>query len=115
MRVILIVLLILLFSSCTLQYFDLTTTGYYPGPECCAPWADGFTYTGAKASKGCIAIDPHNGPFKLGQRVYVVGYGFGTCNDIGGAIKGWKADLCFDTLEEAQKWEKRLTRIYILK
>ena len=94
--------------------FILEASAYYPGPECCYPDDDGLTATGAKAGKGCIAIDPKNGPLKLGQKVFVEGYGYGICNDVGGAIKGWKIDLCFDTLEEAKKWGRKLVKVFIV-
>jgi len=98
-----------------LQYFDLTATGYYPGPKSCAPFDDGFTATGDVAGRGCIAIDPDNGPLKLGQQVYIEGYGYGTCNDVGSLIKGWKIDLCFDAYEEAIEWGRKLVRVYVIK
>ena len=96
------------------KFYYLTATAYYPGPECTYPYDDGFTATGAKAGKGCIAVDPKNGPLKLGQRVYVVGYGEGVCNDVGSAIKGWKIDLCFDTYKEAIEWGVKLVKVYVL-
>jgi 3D (Asp-Asp-Asp) domain-containing protein len=96
------------------KYFLMTATGYYPGPECCHPYNDGFTATGDMAGRGCIAIDPKNGPLRFGQKVYIEGYGHGICNDVGSAIKKWKIDLCFDTLEEAQEWGVRLVKVYIV-
>jgi len=99
---------------CTPKYFKLTATAYYPGPECTHPYTDGLTATGAIAGKGCIAIDP-KGPLKMGQKVYVEGYGYGVCNDVGSAIKGWKIDLCFDTLQEAKEWGVKLVKVYVIK
>ncbi len=96
------------------KFYYLTATAYYPGPECTYPFDDGFTATGDIAGKGSIAIDPVNGPLKLGQRVYVVGYGEGVANDVGSAIKGWKIDLCFDTYEEAIEWGVQLVKVYII-
>ena len=118
--VVLIVMLLLITYAVTFcnpeyKYYLLTSTAYYPGPECTYPFDDGLTATGAIAGKGCIAIDPKKGPLKLGQRVYVVGYGEGMCNDVGGAIKGWKIDLCFDTYEEAIEWGVKLVKVYLIK
>ena len=96
------------------KYFLLTATAYYPGPECTHPFDDGYTATGAIAGYGCIAIDS-KGPLKMGQRVYVEGYGYGICNDVGSAIKGWKIDVCFDTYEEAVEWGVRLVKVYVIK
>ena len=96
------------------KYFILETTGYYPGPECCWPDDDGFTAIGDVAGRGSIAIDDKNGPLRMGQRIWVEGYGPGKCNDRGSAIKGWKIDLCFETLQEAKEWGRKLTKVYIL-
>jgi len=96
------------------KYYVLKTTGYCPCEICCKPWADGVTYTGDKAGRGSIAIDHKGGPLKLGQNVYVEDYGFGICNDIGGSIKGWEADLCFNSHERALEWGVRLKKVYII-
>ncbi len=96
------------------KYFILETTGYYPGPECCYPFDDGFTAIGDVAGRGSIAIDDKNGPLHMGQRVWIEGYGPGKCNDRGSAIKGWKIDLCFETLEEAREWGRKLVKVHIL-
>ena len=96
------------------KYYLMTATGYYPGPESCAPFDDGFTAIGDIAGRGSIAIDDKNGPLKMGQMVYIEGYGIGKCNDRGGAIKNWKIDLCFDTLEEAQEWGIKLVKVYLI-
>ena len=91
------------------------TTAYCPCELCCGIWADGFTFTGDKAGKGCIAIDPKNGILKMGQKVYIKGYGYGICNDIGGAIKGERRlDLCFDTHKEALEWGRKFIKVCII-
>ena len=97
------------------KYYLMTSTAYTPGPESCAPFDDGFTAIGDIAGRGSIAIDDKNGPLKMGQRVYVEGYGIGKCNDRGSAIKNWKIDLCFETIEEAREWGKKLVKVYLIK
>ena len=96
------------------KFFLMTATGYYPGLECTYPFDDGFTATGDVAGRGSVAIDDKNGPLHMGQRVGIEGYGLGKCNDRGSAIKGWKIDLCFDTLQEAKEWGRKLIKVYIL-
>ena len=96
------------------KYYLMTATAYYPGPESCAPFDDGFTAIGDIAGKGCIAIDDKNGPLKMGQVVWIEGYGIGKCNDRGSAIKNWKIDLCFDTIEEAREWGRKLVKVYLI-
>jgi len=96
------------------KYFILEATGYYPGPECCWPDDDGFTAIGDVAGRGSVAIDDKNGPLRMGQRIWVEGYGPGKCNDRGSAIKGWEIDLCFSTYEEALEWGRKLVKVYVL-
>ena len=97
-----------------IKCFILEATGYYPGPECTYPFDDGFTATGDVAGRESVAIDDKNGPLRMGQRIWVEGYGPGKCNDRGSAIKGWKIDLCFETYEEAKEWGRKLVKVYIL-
>ena len=116
-----IILVLILYAIYTLpvpakesKYYLMTSTGYYPGPECCYPFDDGFTATGDVAGRGSVAIDDKNGPLRMGQRIWIEGYGLGKCNDRGSAIKEWKIDLCFDTLKEAKEWEVRLVKVYVI-
>jgi len=44
----------------------------------------------------------------------VEGYGKALAADTGGAIKGKKIDLCFDTYEEAIRFGRRQVKVYIL-
>ena len=116
---VLIVMLLLITYAVTFckpegKYFILKVTGYCPCEICCGKWANGLTYTGDKAGRGCVAIDPNAGILRMGQRVYIEGYGYGVCNDIGGAIKGWEADVCFDTHQEALDWGVKLVKVYVM-
>lgn len=96
------------------KYFLMVATGYCPCKLCCGEWANGLTYTGDKAGRGSVAIDPEARILKLGQKLYIEGYGYGVANDIGGAIKGWEIDLCFDTHQEALEWGRKLVKVYVL-
>lgn len=116
---VLIVMLLLItyavvFCTSESKFYYLTATAYYPGAECTYPYDDGYTAIGHVAGRGSIAIDPTNGPLKFEQHVYVEGYGEGVCNDVGGAIKGWRIDVCFDTYEEAKEWGVKLVKVYVL-
>lgn len=90
---------------------EMSATGYTAGPES-NPNGTGLTYTGIRAVRGVVAVDPNVIP--LGTRVYVEGYGQALAADIGGAIKGYKIDLCFDTVAEALEWGRRPVKVYIL-
>lgn len=89
----------------------LSATGYTAGKES-NPDGNGYTYTGMKAVRGVVAVDPNVIP--LYTRLYIEGYGEAVAADIGGAIKGNKIDLCFDTLAEALEWGRRPVTVYVI-
>lgn len=102
-------------SRGTISYnkvMEMTATAYYPGPESTGEWADGFTATGVRAGFGIAAVDPKVIP--LGTRLYVPGYGHALAADVGGAIKGKRIDLCFETYKEAIQYGRRTVKVYIL-
>lgn len=72
----------------------------------------GFTATGAPAGYGDIAVDPSIIP--LGTKLYIPGYGYGIANDTGGAIQGYRIDLCFDSVGQAIDWGRKDVTVYIL-
>ena len=113
--ILLISIRVILVGSAEQGYFIMVSTGYCPCEVCCDEWADGLTYTGDIAGHGCVAIDPGARILKMGQRVYIEGYGEGVCNDIGGAIKGWEIDLCFTTHQEALNWGRKKVKVNIIK
>ncbi len=98
------------------RYVEVKTmkaTAYYPGPESCGKYAVyGETYTGKKAGFGLVAVDPR--VIKLGTKLYIEGYGYAEAADIGGAIKGNKIDLCFETYREAAMYGVKKIKVYIL-
>ncbi len=90
----------------------MEATAYDPGPESCGIYADGYTYTGKKATYGVVAVDPKVIP--LGTKLYIEGYGFASAEDIGSAIKKNRIDLCFDTQREAILFGRKKVKVYIL-
>lgn len=90
---------------------DVVSTGYTPGRES-NPHGIGVTYTGMKAQRGVVAVDPNVIP--LYSRIYIDGYGPAIAGDTGGDIVGNRIDLCFDTVEEALQWGVRPVTVYIL-
>lgn len=90
-------------------------TSYYPST--CDKSPDdptyGITYTGKRATRGIVAVDPRVIPFHT--RMYIPGYGFGAAEDIGGAIKGRHIDLCFDDADRGKGlWDTHYVDIYLL-
>lgn len=73
---------------------------------------DGVTATGLPARRGVVAVDPRVIP--LGSVLYVEGYGVALAADTGGAIRGRRIDVCFDTPREAYRWGRRVVRVYVL-
>lgn len=73
----------------------------------------GRTSTGVKAGHGIVAVDPR--VISLGTRVYVDGYGYAVAADTGGAIKGNRIDLCFNTVAEARRFGRRKVAVKIIR
>lgn len=86
----------------------VTSTAYAPG----VGGVGTRTATGARAGFGIIAVDPRVIP--LGTRVYVPGYGYAVAADTGGAIRGNRIDVCFDTAAQCRAWGRRTVTITIL-
>jgi len=80
--------------------------------------ATAYTYTGRNTASGippyygAVAVDPQVIP--LGSRLYVEGYGFARALDTGGAIKGNRIDVFFETKEQTRRWGIRRVRVYVL-
>jgi 3D (Asp-Asp-Asp) domain-containing protein len=70
------------------------------------------TAIGLRTGQGAVAVDPNVIP--LGSRLYIEGYGFAIAGDTGGAIRGRRIDLGFDTLREARKFGRRKVTVHIL-
>jgi len=78
----------------------------------------GITATGIKAKKGVIAVDPKVIPLYTKVYVEIIGstpdYGYAIAADVGGAIKGNKIDLYYDSQEYVDKFGVKKVRVYIL-
>lgn len=72
----------------------------------------GYTATGAPAEYGDVAVDPSVIP--LGTKLYIPGYGYGIADDTGGAIVGYRIDLCFNSVQQAIDWGRQTVKVYIL-
>lgn len=84
------------------QEQTFTVTAYCPCEKCCGAYANGYTATGAKATQGVtVAADPAVLP--MGTEIQIDGHTY-TVQDTGGAIKGNRLDLYFDSHEDALQW-----------
>ena len=86
-------------------------TAYCHCVNCCGK-SDGITASGTKVKEGrTIAVDPDVIP--LGSKVELDGHTY-IAEDVGGAIKGNKIDLYFNTHDEALKWGVQYKNIKLL-
>ena len=75
--------------------------------------AEGITAMGIPATYGIVAVDPDIIP--LGSRVYIPGYGEALAADTGGAIYGYRIDLCMENYYEAMDFGRRTVTVFVLK
>ena len=87
---------------------SMEATAYLPTDGSSA----GITATGIKATYGVVAVDPRVIP--LGTKVYIPGYGVALAADTGGAIKGYKIDLCMESYAECMQFGRRNVTVYVL-
>jgi 3D (Asp-Asp-Asp) domain-containing protein len=90
------------------KVLDMVATGY-PAMVC----GTGRTCTGRRAAYGVVAVDPRL--IKLGSIVYVEGYGLALACDTGGAIKGHRIDLCYESTSAADAYGTHHVKVHILR
>lgn len=89
-------------------------TAYHNSDPGCTIW----TATGTLCRVGAIAVDPKVIPY--GTRMYIVSndgryiYGIAVAEDCGGAIKGKRIDLYFDSVAECNTFGRRDCTVYFL-
>ena len=88
-------------------------TAYCPCSKCCGKWSDGITASGhiIKTGDKFVAAPPG---YSFGTMVEIPGYGKVPVLDRGGAIKGNKLDVYFDTHQEALVWGIKNLKVKIL-
>lgn len=73
----------------------------------------GITASGRRAGHGIVAVDPRY--ISLGTRLYIPGYGYAIAGDTGGAIRGNRIDLGFNSRSDALQFGRRTVTVYQLK
>ena len=86
-------------------------TAYCPCQKCCGK-TDGITASGEKAVQGVTIATDKSMPF--GTKVYIDGVGERIVQDRGGAIKGNRIDLYFDSHNEALNFGRQTKYVTIL-
>jgi Uncharacterized protein conserved in bacteria len=94
------------------KVITMVATGYDNSWESNYPYYGQPSYTGLPLQRGVVATDPNVIP--MGTRLYVEGYGEAIAADQGGAIKGNRIDLYFDSHQEAMNWGIRTIKVTIL-
>lgn len=90
---------------------EMVLTAYCSCAKCCGK-SDGITATGTLAKQGrTIAVDPRYIPY--GTEVIIDGVTY-IAEDCGGAIKGNRIDLFFDSHSEALKFGKQTKKVRIM-
>jgi 3D (Asp-Asp-Asp) domain-containing protein len=72
----------------------------------------GTTASGQHAGHGIVAVDPRVIP--LGSHLYIPGYGHAVAGDTGGAIRGNRVDLGFNSDSDAMQFGRRSVTVYVL-
>lgn len=88
----------------------LIATGYSPDPRENGGYST--TATGLPIGYGAAAVDPRVVP--LGTKMYVEGYGYAFACDTGGAIKGHRIDLAYDSYRVANSKGRKKVKVWIL-
>jgi 3D (Asp-Asp-Asp) domain-containing protein len=92
------------------RVLTMNSTGYY-GPNCGGD-GRGLTRLGWRARYGIVAVDPRVIPLRT--RLFIEGYGYAVAGDTGGAIKGKRIDLGFNSMGEAIRHGRKRIRVYVL-
>lgn len=101
-------------------WVTVTATAYCPCEKCCGVWAEnrpnGIVYTasGAIAQEG-VTIAADWDVYPPGTVLYIEGLGEYTVQDRGGAIKGQKIDVYFESHEDALQFGRQELRIQVVK
>lgn len=98
----------------------VVATGYTAGVESTGKNPDhpsyGITYSGVKVKRdlfSTIAADLR--VFPIGTVLWIPGYGYGVVADKGGAIKGKRLDLYYETVKDVySEWGKKKIEVYVI-
>jgi len=89
-----------------------TLTAYCSCPTCCGEWADGYTFTGEKATEG-ITIATYPEQIPMGTEVEIDGIGTRIAQDIGGSIYENRIDVYMDSHRAALDFGVQEREVFI--
>lgn len=99
---------------------EVIATGYTAGYESTGKHPDdpqfGITYSGVKVKRDLYStVAADISIFPIGTILFIPGYGYGVVADTGGAIKGNKVDLYFETVKDVyEKWGKKTLKVFVI-
>lgn len=99
-------------ASRGVKVINMVATGYDSSWESNYPFFGQPSYIGLPLARGIVAVDPNVIP--MGTKLFVEGYGEAIAADQGGAIKGNRIDLFFDSRQEALNWGMKTVKVTIL-
>lgn len=100
---------------------NVVATGYTAGVESTGKHPDhpsyGITYSGVKVKRDLYStVAADISVFPIGTILFIPGYGYGVVADIGGAIKGNRLDLYYETVNDVySNWGKKQINVYVVK
>lgn len=99
------------------QIIRMNSTSYDASPESNGPWGP-ITALGTNLRPGVVSVDPTVIPLKT--QLYITStdewpsYGMAIAEDTGGAIKGNKIDLFYESSETVYKYGRRDVIVYVI-
>lgn len=99
---------------------NVLATGYTAGPESTGKSPGhpqyGLTRSGVKVYRGNVStIAADTSVFPIGTVLHIPDYGYGVVADTGGAIKGHKIDLYFETVAQCyEEWGKKYVDVVVI-
>src|SRR5688572_6523983 len=92
------------------KMIEMEVTAYCACKKCCGPKAQGITASGKRVSHNNGRFVAADRMYKFGTKLVIPGYADGKAVEVldrGGAIKGNKLDVYFDSHQEARKWGRQ--------
>lgn len=102
------------------QKRTIVATGYTAGVESTGKNPGhpqyGITYSGVKVKRDLYStIAADLSVYPIGTILFIPGYGYGVVADKGGAIKGNKIDLYYETVNDVyEQWGKKTVEAYVI-
>jgi len=99
------------------QVLEVEATAYThvetPGVADINGTGDGITATGLTVGRGVAAVDPSVIP--LHSLLYIDGYGYAIAEDVGGAVKGKRIDLFYESKDDALEFGRQDIEVKIVR